>query len=451
MSRKSKGCSRSARLVMGLLLSLLGFVFAGCASESGPVTRRALACGLTLIFEKDTSSSLTSLCLLVRGGLRAEPEGQAGLAFLATRLLLEIPDSRSAQTLMQQASAAGMAVQGDFSLISINSLSSYFGETLRLVSGTLLDPLFSRIRLDNIKRSMLHQEKVAEDDPRGMGHEAQVRAVFEGCPYAGPVLGTEKTLDSITGKDVSTFYRTSFRAGNVVLAVISDLDEGAVAAMIEKSFKGFPGGPPPPPPSPLKPFLNRRRESFFERRTSQTLISYGFRLPPLTARSYALGALIENFLGKGPASRLWPLRQEQMLAYSIDANLTPQKDAGLLEVYLETDEARKDAAAAALENVLAEVNSGRIGLEEFEALKTMTKADFLRDEETKERRTADLAAWEALGLGAEYLDRFAEEIEAISVDELQGFIRGILDVSRASRVVVGPKDLGPKKSPAPKH
>ncbi len=441
---------RRLRLVGGLALALLVIGPPGRASEPGRLTRRALGCGLTLIFEKDTSSPLTSLCLLIKGGQRAEPEGRSGLAFLTTRLLLEIPDSRSAQVLMQQASSAGMAVQGDLSLIDIESLSSHFEETLHRMSGTLLDPLFSKIRLDNIKKSMLHQGLVAEDDPARMGHAAQVRAVFEGSSYADPALGSEESLEAITGKDASAFYGTRFRAGNIVLAVISDLDEDVAAAIIDRSLKGFPAGSGLPP-DPMKPFSDRKQKLFLERRTNQTLISYGFRLPALTEQSYALAALAENLLGKGPASRLWPLRQEQMLAYNIDTVATPQKEAGLLEVFLETDETKKDAAAAALHKVLVDLGANGVDREEFEALKTMTKANFLRDNETKDRRCSNLAVWEALGLGAEYLYGFPGEIDAVSAQEFQAFVRETLDLDRASMIIVGPKDLSQQKSSAPER
>lgn len=437
-------------LAAGLLLALLALTPLAWPAEPARVARRTLGCGLTLIFEKDASSPLTSLCLLIRGGQRAEPEGRAGLAFLTTRLLLEIPDSRSAQVLMQQASTAGMAVQGDFSLISIESLSSHFEETLRLMSGPLFDPLFTRIRLDNIKKSMLHRGKIAEDDPVLMGHAAQLRVVFEGSPYAVPALGSEESLEAITGKDASAFYRARFRTGNVVLAVISDLDEDTVSAAIDKNLKGFPAGPALPL-DPLKPLAGVKGRSFLERQTNQTLISYGFRLPALTPRSYAQAALIENLLGKGSASRLWPLRQERLLAYNIGADVSPQGEAGLLEVYLETDEPKKGAAAAALREALFEVKTQGVGPEEFAALKAMTKTNFFRDSEAKDRRCSDLAVWEALGLGAEYLLRFPDEIDAVSAEEFQAFIRETLDLDRASIVVVGPKDLGSQDPSAPER
>jgi zinc protease len=430
-----------------LLLLLLGSA-AGAAGRSaaalgGPsegISRRTLANGLTLVYEKDASSPLTDMVLVVRGGQRAEPEGQAGLAFLTTRLLLEIPDSRSAQELMHKSSASGLAVQGDLCLITIESLSSHFEDTLRIMSGPLLDPLFSGIRIDRLTQSMAHRAKIVEDDPVHLGHEAQVRAVFGDSAYGAPPLGTEESLKSLKGRTVSDFYKTWFRTGNASLVVVSDMDEAKAAAMVEAALQRFPAGPAASL-APLKPFPDLPRKAFLARDTRQTLVSYGFRLPATTPRTYALAALVETLLGKGPGSRLWPLRQEKGLAYNIDADVTAEKEAGLLEVYLETDEGREAAAGAALENALEKVRTADIGPDELEGARTMTKARILRDNETKDRRCQNRAVWEALGLGADFLERFAAEVESVTAAELADYLAKALDLEHASLVVVGPKDL----------
>jgi predicted Zn-dependent peptidase len=109
------------------VLALLVMGAASLASAAArPPVRKTLANGLTLVYQKDTGSPLTVLSLLIKGGQAAEPEGSAGLAFLTTRLLLEIPDSQSARGLMRQSSTAGMTCRGDFSLINLECLSANF-------------------------------------------------------------------------------------------------------------------------------------------------------------------------------------------------------------------------------------------------------------------------------------------------------------------------------------
>jgi len=432
---------RPGRRVLVWTAAVLSLVLAArTAAAAAPVSQRLLTNGLTMIYEHNPASPLTVLSLVIRGGQRDEPEGLAGLSYLTARLLLEIQDTQSAQVLMQQASSTGMAALADVSLFIVEALSEHFEDTLRIVSQSLFDPLFSAIRLDRVKESMNHQRLIQEDDAVQLGHQTQLRAVFGDTAYGSPALGTEQSLKAIGKTQVSEFYRSHFRTGGVVLVVVSDLPEDAAAAVIQKAWPTFPSGPAPDPP-PLKPFPRVQGRTYLSKQTNQTLISYGFLLPRLTARNFALASLAENILGKGPGSRLWPLRQKEKLAYNVAAEATLFREAGLLEAYLETDPARAGLAAARLKQVLSELTERGIEEEELLAAKAMTKANALRDNETKDRRCSNRAFWEAAGLGADFLERLAVEVDSVSGEEFHAFVRTWLHPDRASLVVVGPADI----------
>ena len=428
------------RVLVWAAAVLILVLVARTAAAASTVSRRLLTNGLTMVYEHNPASPLTVLSLVIKGGQRDEPEGLAGLSHFTARLLLEIQDAQSAQALMQQASSTGMAALADVSLFSVEALSEHFEDTLRIVSQSLFNPLFSAIRLDHVKESMNYQRLVLEDDAVQLGHQAQLRAAFGDTAYGPPSFGTEQSLKTIGKKQASEFYRSHFRSGGVVLAVVSDLPEDAVAAVIQKTWPAFPSGPAPDP-LPLKPFPLVQGRTYLSKQTNQTLISYGFRLPELTARNFALASLAENILGKGPGSRLWPLRQKEKLAYNVAAEATLFKEAGLLEIYLETDPARAGLAAARLKQVLSELTEHGIDAEELQTAKAMAKANALRDNETKDRRCSNRAFWEAAGLGADFLERLAAEVDSVSGEEFQAFVRTCLNPDQASLVVVGPADI----------
>lgn len=440
MNRRAEGLRRVGP-ALGLVLLVLGAATWAAAAARPPV-KRTLANGLTLVYQKDASSPLTVLSLLIKGGQMAEPEGSAGLAFLTTRLLLEIPDSQSARNLMRQSSTAGMTCRGDFSLVNLECLSGNFEDLLRTMAEPLLHPLISSVRVDNIKQSMLHQRNILDDDAVQAGHAAQARAFFGNSGYGASVYGGEETLKTLKGKQATQFYQTYFRAENVVLAVITDLEEEAVAGLLQKYLTPFPAGAAAAPAAVPKPVPVVAKKDYLAKRTVQTFMSYGFRLPGLSGRGYALASLVENILGKGVGSRLWPLRQNERLAYNVDADAQLMKDAGLLEVYLETDEANRAPALEGLTRMLNDLWRKGIGNEELAAVKAMARANLLRDNETKDKRCSNLAFWEGMGLGADFFERLPAEIEAVTLAEVNDYIRAVLDPDKAHLVVVGPDDVG---------
>lgn len=395
--------------------------------------------GLTLIYEKDASSAITVLQILIGGGMKADPEGKQGLAYLTTRLALEITDDITARNMMSQASQVYLMCLGDYSLINVTSLSVNLDETLKTVSKILLDPLFSGIRIDYIKKQMDYRKKIQEDDSINVGRNAAMERLFAGTGYGGSVLGSEKSLKAIKRKDVKSFHDTYFKAGNMIVAAISDMEEEDLSGILERYLNKFPSGEPAEPEAPaLSP--SEDDDIFIEKDTQQYFVSIAFLLPEITQKNYALAYMVENLLGKGLNSRLWSLRTEEKLAYNVSSRLTQMKYGGMLEAYLETDKEKKEAAVEALRKVLTDLYTNGIAEEEFEVTKTFSKASFLRENETKTMRARNLSSFEALGLGFTFLDSFSAELAAITLEEINAYIKDIFDPAKGLEIIVGPKE-----------
>ncbi len=430
-------------IIIVLACLFLSFLLPGFSGQQGPSLKnpplkRILDNGLTLIYQKDASSAITALQILIKGGKGAEPKDKEGLAYLSTRLALEIPDHSKAQKLMSQASRVYMMGLEDFSIVNVTSLSENLDETLKITSQIMLDPLFSGLRIDLIKKQMEYQKKTQEDDSINVGHNAALEKLFAGTPYEGSVLGSEESRKKIKKKDITGFYDNHFKAENMVISAISDLEEEALVEIVKANFSEFPAGKPEEA-NFTAASLPAEKDIFIEKDSKQYFICLVYPLPEVTAKNYIHACLVENLLGKGLNSRLWPLRYKEKLAYNVNATATHMKYGGILEAYLETDKEKKEAALGALRKALMELHQNGLTSEELEVTKSYSKASFLRDNETKTDRSRNLAVFEALGLGYEFLEKIADEIDGVSLEELNAYIKTILDPARAIEVVVGPK------------
>jgi len=437
--------SRKALFVLIALMCIWCFTLLPILSNQeasllkNPFKKKVLDNGLTLIYQKDTSSAITVLQILIKGGKGAEPEGKEGLAYLTTRLALEIPDQKKVQDMMSQASRTYSIGQADYSLVNIMSLSENLEKTLKITTKIMLKPLFSGMRIDIIKKQMNYQRKRQEDDPIQVGYYALLEKLFANTSYGGSVLGSEKSLKAIKKKNIKNFYENYFTAKNMIVAVISDLKEEVLSEILYKYFSKFPTSEPPESRQNAVS-IPEEKNIFIERDTKQFFISLAFPLPQITSKNFTLAYMLENLLGKGVNSRLWPLRSKEKLAYNVNSRATQMKDGGILEAYLETDKEKKDVALEALKKVLNELYENGITEEELEVTKTNSKAYFLRANETKDKRTSSLASFEAYGLGCEFLSRFFSEIDAISLEEINVYIKDILNPKKVVEVVVGPKE-----------
>lgn len=433
------------KLIVGISLFCLFFSIIYSSTQTNfqeLAQKKVLENGLTFIYQIDKTSPLTVIQILIKGGKRAEPLEKDGLAYLTSRLTVEIPDRGKIQDMMTQATHLSMNCRKDYSLVRISCLSEYLEETLELVTGIMQHPLFSGIRINHIKKMMENYKKAEQDDAIKVAHNTFSNLFFHHTPYAGSLFGNEKSLKAIKKKDIVNFYQEYFKAGNMVVSVSTDLEEGRILKVIDQYFKKFPSGEA----SEIKPFSfvhPEKKVYSLEKDTQQCLVSLGYPLPKITPKNYVQGLMLENLLGKGFNSRLWPLRIEKKLAYNVNSNLTMLKQGGMIEAYLETDQTKKDKALNSLQGILHLLYQEGVTEEELETTKVYTKASFLRGIETKENRTHILASFEALGLGYEFLYRIPQEIEKIEVEEFNTFLKNYLDPQKEIQVIIGP-ELNPK-------
>jgi zinc protease len=437
------------------ILLLAAFVMAAGAAPArraedptrlwrNPPERFILATGVPCVYQKDPVSPTTVVGLFIGGGKSAVPPGFDGLAAISTRLLLEIPDEGKIQDLMVQATRLSYVCIEDSSIVLIECLTEHLEDALRMAGKIVLDPLISGLRVGRAKDLMRANGKADADDPVTVARSAVFAAFFGGVGYGSDLNGTETSLKALDRKDVVAFVRRLVVKPNVFFCVETDLDREDIRRLLEKSFPAFPEAAAVDIPR-QDPVLPDNRDIGRERETKQTYVGRAYALPRAGLPDMARGDLLETLLGKGPGSRLWALREDKRLAYGVDADVTWTKSAGVLIAYLETGRDRGAEAATALDRTLETLREKGLTEEEMKATRTMARASLLRETEAKSPRLRTLGLFETLGLGAGSAAGLLEACDAVTLEEMNAYIRQVLDPARALRVAVGPPAGEPRK------
>lgn len=440
---------RRGRLPAALLLAAVLAAAAGTGRPDPPVSpwRSApvkfdLASGVRCLYQKDDTSPTTVIGLFIAGGKASVPPGMDGLASIATRLLLEIPDEGKVRDIMAQATRLSYICLDDFSVVLIECLSENVEDALRVAAKIIQAPLLSGLRISRAKELMTASGKIEADEADAAARAAVFGALFGGAGYGSALYGTKESLKAIDRKDVVSYVRRVVVRPNVFFGVQSDLDREPIASLLETFFDELADGPAPESPS-AAPVLPEDRDIVLVQEAKQTYLGRAFALPRKGLADMAKGLLLETLLGKGPGSRLWPLRVDQRLAYSVDADLSWTRSAGVIIAHLETDRAKTPAAAAALDRVLADLRENGIPEPEMTAARTTARARFLRACEQKTPRLRTLGLFEVLGIGPAPSAGLLSAVEAVTSAELNAYVREVLAPERALRVSVGPASGGP--------
>jgi predicted Zn-dependent peptidase len=389
---------------------------------------------LSFIYQQGVSSKITVIHILVKGGKRGVPVLQRGLSFITTGLAVEMPDIDEVRLLMQMAATHYYYVHGDYVTISIRCLTENLKKTLKTIARVLRKPLFSGLRIGNVKRYLKHRQKGEEDSPEQLMELTFFNTLF--TSYAGSIYGDLKSLKKIKRKDIKSFYKRFFNHANMVISVCTDLSKAETIPIISKNFDSFPPGEAQQLET-VRASVPEKKEIFLKKDNQQVLISFWALLPGMSRKNFALIYMLENLLGKGIGSKLWPLRARKELAYSLNTRFIQMEDAGLLTIFLKTDISKREEAHQALKGLIMDLYKTGITPADLAVTKVRSRADFLRDNETKVRRAQWLAYFEALGVGFDYLEAFFSHLDQVTLEDLNRYLKKVLNPDQLLEVVIG--------------
>lgn len=229
--------------------------------------------------------------LLFAAGSAHDPQGKEGLAALTAAM---VASSGSRERKIDEVTKALFPLAGSFSEQVDKEMTTFSGsihkdnwnEYLAIALPLLLEPGFRdedfRRLKDAQKNALLLDLK--DNNEEEFGKERLQANVYAGTPYAHPVLGTLKGIESITLDDVKAFWRQAYAQGALRVGISGDVSEG-MAASLKTALARLPAGAglaATSVPQGRKP--GGLEVEIIEKNTRATAISFG--LPLAVTRSH---------------------------------------------------------------------------------------------------------------------------------------------------------------------
>ena len=396
----------------------------------------------SIIFDRDSSSSRTFIAILIGGGMRVEPENQHGVAYITTQLAVDIVDSHKRKKIIEMGSRINFNIEPDFCVISINCLSDYLAETLEIFSQNFKRPLFSGLRVNRLKKYLPHLQTSEQDNDIALMILCFKEAFLKSSGYSGSIYGKDGSVKKISPRQVSRYYQDHFFLDNMTMAVSSDLEDSQINPHIIKLISDLPRGEKRT--LGLIPItIPEKNVYFIQKDREQSLIAFGVCVDRLDPVHAAYTFLLENWIGKGAGSLLWALREDEKLAYTVNAFTIQMKTLGIFTLYLKTDSQKTGEAYQKMNQLVSNLYETEVSRSRLEIHKNHARADLLRLNETKDPRLYNLAFYEALGLGYSYFETLETEIAKINVQNFNEFKNTVLKPENLVRVIIGPENPQP--------
>jgi predicted Zn-dependent peptidase len=385
--------------------------------------RTALPEGPRVISARIPGARSVSIAAYVLAGSRLESPDEAGVAHFMEHITFK---GTAAYPSTRAISEAVEGVGGAFNAATDRESTVYWVRVPRREAPRAMDvlgelivrPVLDAAEIEGERSVIIEEIRSYQDDPAEFAQTLFQLALFGEGPLGREICGDEAGIRALPEATIRSFWQTTYRPANTVVAVAGDLDHVEAVDLAAAAFGTGNGQLPGFAAAPALPAGDRVRIS--RRPTSQAQLVVG--LPGLRRDhpdSWTL-AVLNAVLGDGMSSRLFlSVREERGLAYDISSGLVDYADAGAIEVSAGVDPAGLTEALAAILAELARLRDALVPDDELAKAKRYLAGGLeLRMEETRH-----VASWiggqEALHDRVMTVDEALAAIDAVTADDVR--------------------------------
>ncbi len=412
--------------------------------------------GLIIIMVEHHELPIVAMELLVRSGSAHDPQEKHGLSHIVSQLLREGTRSKDSLEISEEIDFIGGSLRVDCGYdatsVSTTALVKHFKTILGLLSEVARYPTFKSQDIDRHKDKATTVILKEKDNKMSIASRHFSQMLYGKHPYAHPPIGTIEGLKAISGNEIKWFHKTHFIPNNSILTVVGDIKPTHILADIKDAFGNWKkGNIPKQTLSPIPKIKGYKIRIVDKPDLTQTEIRLG---SPGIARDdaeYFPLMLMNYILGRGPTSRLYTkVRAEKGLTYGANSRFELRKLRGAF--YVRTY-SKNESAIETLRLVLEELKELKsIGVtkEELDRAKSFYIGHYPLSMETSAQIASKILDQEFYGLPDDYLEKYLDNIKAVSMEDVDRAIKKILDpgnliitlVSRAEDIMEEAKVLG---------
>lgn len=415
-------------------------------------TRARLPSGVTFLHQHVPASATVTVSLSVPAGSAVDPSGKEGLASLVARGLRRGTSNRTKEEIGEVLDFRGAHLSGTAGRHGAGLVGKARAEDFEAIAELVLEcarmPSFPDVEVDKLRGDRLTALREDEDDPAVVVSKELREMVYpEGHPYARRHKGTRESIAELTPEDLRRLHRDHYRPGAALVVVVGGVESARAREAIGRFSREWEGGPEEggyrearvriPDARPPEQVRERRVPIPDKQQADIALGHPGIRRDD---ERYHAAALMNTVLGRfAMGGRLGrSVREEQGMAYYTYSSLDASVGPGL---FLVRAGVAPQHVEPAVESIVAEIERIRrdpIEESELEDAKAATIRSLPRALESNEGMAGMLHLMELYGLGLDYLDRFPDLVEAVTVEDVRRAAAEILAPERYGLAVAGP-------------
>lgn len=413
---------------------------------SDDILRVDLENGITVLARENFASPSVVVGGVLRSGALHAPPEKAGLAAFHGAMLMRGTQTHTFAEIYEQIEAAGASLaigaSGHTYRFGAKSLAEDLPLMLTLLSEALEQPSFPEDHIEKVRGEMLTALAIKADNTGKMASQTFFELAYLDHPYSVSGDGYPETVQAMTRGDILDFHNQYIGPRGAMVVVVGAVPaEEAVNRVREAMGNWQKADQPDPPTAPPAPVLDATRE---KRVTipgkSQADIVLGFPGPARSAEDFQAANLANTILGVfGMMGRLGDnVREKQGLAYYVYSRVSGGLGPGPWQAIAGVDPANVDRAIEGIRAEIRRMVDEPVEDAELADVKQYVKGRLVLTLETNDGVASAIMTMVLHELGLDYLRGYADEIEAITIADVQAAASHYLNPDAYALAVAGP-------------
>ncbi len=399
-----------------------------------------LANGLRIVTHNMPHLETASVGISVNSGARAEMPREHGIAHMLEHMAFKGTPTRTARDIAEQIEAVGGGLNAATSIehtdYTARVLKDDVPTALEIIADILQNPVFAQEELDKEREVILQEIAAVQDTPDDIVFDMTQEAAFPGQSLGRPILGTAKSVGSISAGDLREFREATYAPEKMVLGAAGAVDHDAIVKQAETIFQSLKANGD----RPVQLARYEGGHKVLGRRFEQCHIVLAFEGLSWRDDDVFVAKIFTVLFGGGMSSRLFQeVREKRGLCYDIHAFDWSFADTGLYGIHAATGaEQTTDLVRVILGEIDKMIEQGPRE-EEITRAKAQLKSALLMSLESSESRVGQLSR-DIQSFGRPLTtEELIERIEDVSRERVRELAVKLHMRSPITSAAVGPK------------
>jgi predicted Zn-dependent peptidase len=404
------------------------------------INKTILPNGVKIITKKIPHVRSVSMGVWVNVGARDETDDQSGLSHFIEHMIFRGTARRSAYEIAKAFDAVGGHTNAFTSMehtcYYAKVLDTHLETMVEILSDIFLNSVFDPQEVERERAVIFQEIGMVEDSPEEFVHQAASQNFWGDHPLARSILGTRENIEKFQPETVKAFFNQFYHPKRILIAAAGNVDHHKIIDLVGPAFGSICNGQTLP--KRYRPLIKPVNQTLHRDLEQAHICLSTLGLAVTDPQRFAF-SLMNTVLGGNMSSRLFQeIRDKRGLAYSVYSFMTSHVDTGMFGVYAGVTPVAVTQTIDLIVQDLKKIMTEPVSTTELKDSKEYTKGNLCLSTESVDNQMVRLAQNE-IHFG-EYIpmQSVMDNIEAVTVEEVQNLAAELFKPKQASLTVLGP-------------